>query len=102
MDMRPGKVLRKLRAGQLVTCAKLNLADPRVAEIAGMCGFDCVWLDMEHIPTAFSAIKNQIRSAKADNVDALVRVARDSYSDYIRPLEADALRMYQKPYLLSS
>ena len=35
MQMRPSRVLRKLRAGKVATCTKLNLADPRVAEIAG-------------------------------------------------------------------
>ncbi|MCK4850981.1 MAG: aldolase [Phycisphaerae bacterium] len=90
MQMRPSKVLKKLRAGQLATCAKLNLADPRSAEIAAMCGFDCIWLDMEHVPSDWSIIENQIRAAKLYNVDTLVRVARGSYSDYLRPLEADA------------
>ena len=90
MQMRPSKVLKKLRAGQLASCVKLNLADPRSAEIAAICGFDCVWVDMEHIPSDWSVIENQIRAAKAYDVDTLVRVARGSYSDYIRPLEADA------------
>ena len=89
MQMRPSKVLKKLRAGQLATCAKLNLADPRAVEIAAMCGFDCVWVGMEHIPSDWSIIENQIRAAKAYDVDTMVRVARGSYSDYIRPLEAD-------------
>jgi len=98
--MRPSKVLKKLRSGQLATSMKLNLADPRVPEIAGMCGFDCVWVDMEHIPTDWSAIENQIRSAKAYDTDILVRVARGSYSDYIRPLEADATGI-MVPHIMS-
>ena len=36
MKMRESRVLRKLRANQNVTCMKLNLLDPRVAELAGM------------------------------------------------------------------
>ena len=47
MDMRKSRVLRQMRSGKVATCVKLNLADTRAAEIAAMCGFDCVWLDME-------------------------------------------------------
>ena len=90
MQMRPSKVLQKLRAGEFATCVKLNLADPRVCDVVGRFGFDCVWLDMEHVPTDWSVIENQIRAAKVHDVDTLVRVARGPYSDYIRPLEADA------------
>jgi len=90
MKMRPSKVLSKLRKGAVANCLKLNLADPRAAEIAAMCGCDCVWLDMEHVPSDWSVIENQIRAAKVYDCDALVRVSKGSYSDYIRPLEIDA------------
>lgn len=88
--MRPSKVLEKLRNGQVVTCTKINLADSRVVEIAALCGFDCVWVDMEHVSNDWSAIENQIRAAKVYNVDTLVRVSKGCYSDYVKPLEADA------------
>ena len=90
MNIRPSKVLKKLRAGENVNCIKLNLSDAKVAELAAMCGFDCIWLDMEHVPTDYSIIENQIRAAKIHDVDTLVRVAKGCYSDYIRPFEADA------------
>ena len=38
--MRKSRVLRQMRAGKVAVCAKLNLSDPRGAEIAAMCGFD--------------------------------------------------------------
>ena len=56
MDMRKSRVLRQMRSGKVATCVKLNLADTRAAEIAAMCGFDCIWLDMEHVPSDFSFI----------------------------------------------
>lgn len=88
--MRESTVLKKLRSGQVASCVKINLSDPRAAEIAAICGFDCIWLDVEHVPGDWHTIENQIRAAKIYNVDSLVRVARGSYSDYIKPLEADA------------
>jgi 4-hydroxy-2-oxoheptanedioate aldolase len=88
--MRPSRVLAKLRAGAVASCFKLNLADARAVEIAAMAGFDCLWLDMEHVPNDWSVIERGIWAAKAHDADVLVRVARGSYSDYIRPLEMDA------------
>ena len=90
MEMRKSRVLRKLREGKVATSIKLNMMDPRVAEMAAMCGFDCLWVDMEHVPNDYSAIENIIRAAKAYDVDVLTRVAKGSYNDFIRPLEADS------------
>lgn len=90
MQMRPSRVLAKLRAGEVAGCVKLNLADPRVAEIAARCGIDCVWLDMEHVPNELRDLENQVRAAKVYDVDTVVRVPRGSYSDLIHPLEMDA------------
>jgi|HigsolmetaAR203D_1030402.scaffolds.fasta_scaffold01030_9 2,4-dihydroxyhept-2-ene-1,7-dioic acid aldolase len=89
-QMRPSRVLAKLRAGEAVFCTKINLADSRVVEIAALSGFDCVWADMEHVATDWSALEKQILAGKAYGIDTIVRVAKGSYSDYIRPLELDA------------
>ena len=88
--MRPSRVLKKLRDGDVVYSFKHNLSDPRAIDIAGMFGFDLVWLCMEHIGNDWSAIESQIYAAKSWNMDAMVRVPRGSYSDYVRPLELDA------------
>ena len=90
MNLRPSNVLKKLRSGGLASCVKLNTQDPRIAEIASLCGFDCVWTDMEHVANNYSVIENQIVAAKAHNTDCMVRVARGSYNDHVRPLELDA------------
>jgi 4-hydroxy-2-oxoheptanedioate aldolase len=85
----------------VVSCVKLNLADPRVAEIAGACRFDCIWNDLEHVPNDLEAIANQIRAAKMYDVDTVVRVPRGSYSDLIRPLEMDAAGI-MVPHVMSA
>ncbi len=89
-QMRPSRVLKKLRAGEVVYCTKTNLADIRAVQIASMSGFDCIWTCMEHTPTDWSLVERQIMAAKIHGVDTIVRTARGSYSDYIRPLEMDA------------
>lgn len=90
MHMRPSRVLRKLRSDRLVICTKINAADPRVVEIAAASEFDCVWLDNEHVPSDWLLLENMVRAAKIHDVDAMVRVSRGGYSDYVRPLEMDA------------
>lgn len=90
MKLRPSRVLALLRQGQFAATFKINLSDPRVTEIAGLSGTDAVWLCMEHVPNDWVGLENQIRAARLHNIDSLVRVAKGSYSDYVRPLEADA------------
>ncbi len=90
MKMRESRVLSKLRAGEAVSCFKLNLCDGQVAELAAMAGFDCLWIDREHLAQDWSVVTAQNWAAKAYDVDVMVRVPRGSYSDYIKPLELDA------------
>ncbi len=100
MEMRKSRVLRQMRDGKVATCVKLNLSDLRNAEIAAMCGFDCVWIDMEHIPNDYSVIENTVRTAKNYDCDVLTRVPRGCYSNLIRPLEADSTGI-MVPHLMS-
>lgn len=90
MKTRASRLLARLRRGELPTLLKINLSDPRVVEIAGLSGADGVWLCTEHVPNDWIGIENQIRAARIHDMDTIVRVGRGSYSDYIRPLEADA------------
>ena len=98
--MRKSRILRKIRDGKVATSIKLNMADPRVAEIAAMCGFDAIWIDLEHVPNDYTAIENIVRAAKNFDADVITRVSRGSYSDYIRPLEADSTGI-MVPHLMS-
>jgi 4-hydroxy-2-oxoheptanedioate aldolase len=100
MDMRKSRVLRKMREGKVATSIKLNMADARVAEMAAMCGFDCLWLDMEHVPNSLKTIESVVRTAKVYDTDVLTRVDKGSYSTFIRPLEADSTGI-MVPHLMS-
>ena len=89
IKMRPSRVLRKLRAGEVVSCFNVHF-DPQVTDIAGRTGFDCVWIDKEHMAQDWSSVQMHIWAAKSNDMDIMVRVSRGSYSDYIQPLELDA------------
>ena len=90
MNLRTSRILRELRAGKHPTCFKLNLGDPRVIELCGLSGASAVWICNEHVSNDWFNLENQIRAAKLYDVDSIVRVSKGSYSDYVKPFEADA------------
>lgn len=100
MKMRASEVLKKLRAGEIVSCFKINLSDARSSEIAAIAGFDCIWIDQEHIGQDWSMVASNVWATKAHGADLLVRVARGSYSDLVRPLELDATGI-MVPHIMS-
>ena len=59
-------------------------------ELAGLAGASAVWLCQEHVPNDWLALENQIRAARLQDLDSIVRVERGSYSDYLKPFEAGA------------
>ncbi|MEX0741535.1 MAG: aldolase/citrate lyase family protein, partial [Phycisphaeraceae bacterium] len=99
--LRPSRVLRILRSGGVAKCVKINLADACVTEIAAQAGFDCVWHDLEHVPNSMRDIEHATLAAKAHDCDMLVRVAKGSYSDMVRPLEVDAAGI-MVPHVMSA
>ena len=100
MEMRKSRVLRQMRNGKVAFSMKLNLSDPRNAELAAMCGFDCLWLDLEHVPNNISSIEEAVRAAKIYDVDVLTRTSKGRYNDLIHPLEADSTGI-MVPHLMS-
>ena len=100
MHLRKSRVLKKIREGGCAFSFKMNIVDPRVAEIAAMSGIDCIWIDMEHVPSDYTEVENVIRAAKLYDCDVLTRVAKGSYNDFIRPLEADSTGI-MIPHLMS-
>lgn len=83
-------MLRELRAGKHPTCFKMNLGDPRIIELCGLSGASSVWICNEHVANDWTNLENQIRAAKLYDVDSIVRVAKGSYSEYVKPFEVDA------------
>ncbi len=90
MKMRESRVLKKLRAGEIVSCFKVNFSDGQAADLVARHGFDCLWIDREHEAGDWGILNAQNWAAKSHDTDLMVRVPRGSYSDYIKPLEIDA------------
>ena len=100
MKMRESRILRRMKSGKVATGIKLNLSDLRNAELAAMCGFGSIWVDLEHISNDLSFIENAVRAAKNYDCDVVTRVKRGSYSDLVNPLEADSAAI-MVPHLMS-
>lgn len=100
IQMRRSRVLELLRSGKKVTCIKINLADPRACALAALSGFDCIWVDQEHVSQNWSALEAAIWATKAYHTDLLVRVPRGAYNNYIKPLELDATGI-MVPHIMS-
>lgn len=90
MKLRSSRFLHELRAGLRPTCMKLNLGDPRIIELCGLAGYSAVWVCNEHVPNDWLNLEHMIRAAKLYDMDTIVRIAKGSYSDYVKPFEADA------------
>lgn len=101
MNMRPSRVLKKLRNREVVTSFKVGFSCMRTVDIVGLAGFDCMWTCMEHTPGGWAEVERQVFAAKANDMDVMVRVGKGSYSDMIRPLEMDAAGI-MVPHLMSA
>ena len=88
--MKNSKVLAKLRAGGCANSFKINLCSGQATEMAAQFGFDCIWLDMEHIAQDYITTQAQNWAAQANGCDVMVRVPRGSYSDLVKPFEMGA------------
>lgn len=100
MTQKNSRIVEKLRKDELVICTKLNIVDMITAELAAYAGFDCIWLDMEHVPVDYREIQSAMLAAKARGAETIVRTPRGAYSNLIRPLEMDAAAI-MVPHVMS-
>ena len=68
------RLRRKLRAGEPVTGAIVNVQAPWFIDLVGISGFDFVMLDAEHGPITPENVELMIRAAEQAGMTALVRV----------------------------
>jgi 4-hydroxy-2-oxoheptanedioate aldolase len=89
--MRRSIVKAKLRRNEpaLITC--LHLTDPSIWEMAGMMGFDGIWMDMEHHGYSVETAQTLMRATRVGQTDCMVRPAKGEYMRMGRLLESGAL-----------
>lgn len=89
--MRRSRTLEKLRRNEPVLVISTSLtSSAKAVEIAGMIGFDCTWLDTEHRDFATDDLYPAFLAARLHDIDTMVRIRKQDYGDYFRPLELGA------------
>ena len=67
---------RKLAAGELVLCMGVNqMRTPNVAMIASACGFDAIYIDLEHNPTSLETAAAICVAALGIGITPIARVS---------------------------
>lgn len=88
--MKVSRVLGKLRAGEPALGVALHLTDPSVFELAGLMGFDAIWMDMEHHSYSVETAANLMRAARVGGADIVARPGKGEFMRMARMLEAGA------------
>lgn len=84
------RVREKLEADQPVIGLVSRIFSPVVVELAGLTGFDYVWIDMEHGSASFQTAENLVRAADAVALEAMIRIPDKSPASVLRALETGA------------
>ena len=86
--MKPSRIKPMLERGEPVIVPNVDrILSPRMIEILGMLGYDCVWLDMEHGHMSYERLGEMAAAARVSGMDIILRIAKGGYSNVIRPLE---------------
>ena len=89
--MRPYEFKEALHTGKPVVGYVQLIPSQALTEMAGLTGFDWVWLDIEHGSAALgSELEGLIRTAKGTDMTSIVRVTKIDYSLILRCLELGA------------
>ena len=82
---------RKLANGELVLCFGVNqLRTPNIAMIAASCGFDALYIDLEHNPTSLETAAGICVAALGLGITPIVRVSSHDPHDSTRILDCGA------------
>src|ERR1700726_4510978 len=82
---------KKLAGNELVLCMGVNqLRTPNIAMIAAACGFDAVYIDLEHNPTSLETAAAVCVAALGVGITPIARVTSHDPHDATRILDCGA------------
>jgi len=88
--MRPSRVKKRWAENQPVLATVAHFTDPQSAELIGLMGIDCLWIDLEHQPISMGDLENMTRAARVGDMDVMARPAKGEFSRMARLIEAGA------------
>ena len=68
------KLCEKMEAGQLLYGTVLTSGSPLVTEMMAQCGYDVLWMDMEHSAMGIESLLTNMMAARSGGTPAWVRV----------------------------
>jgi 2-keto-3-deoxy-L-rhamnonate aldolase RhmA len=90
-QIRENHAKRMLKNNQLVLCMGVNqLRTPNIAMIAAACGFDAVYIDLEHNPTSLETAAGVCVAALGMGITPIARVTSHDSHDATRILDSGA------------
>lgn len=91
VTLQPNRVLARLRAGRTVLVGSPTpYASPKIAEMMGLIGFDCIWIDMEHQDYSWDQAFDLCLGARASGMEPMIRIRKEGDHSVFRAFEAGA------------
>jgi 4-hydroxy-2-oxoheptanedioate aldolase len=91
LAFRPNRVLERIRAGGYVLCSSPTpYASPKITEMMGLIGIDCVWIDMEHQDYDYDQAFAMCLGARASGMEPMIRIRKEGEHAFYRAFEAGA------------
>lgn len=78
---------QKIKCREKTSGMLVNLNDVVSSRIAGLAGYDFIWIDMEHSPISMENLQNHIIAVKAGGTDVIVRVPQNDLTATKKVLE---------------
>ena len=88
--MRPSRVKKRWEQGMPVLATFAHFVDPQSAELIGLMGIDCLWIDLEHQSISTGEFANMARAARISDMDVMARPANGEFMRTARLIEAGA------------
>ena len=88
--MRSSRVKKRWAENQPVLATVAHFTDPQSAELIGLMGIDCLWIDLEHQPISMGDLENMTRAARVGDMDVMARPANGEFARMARLIEAGA------------
>jgi 4-hydroxy-2-oxoheptanedioate aldolase len=91
LALKPNRVLERIRAGRYALCGSPTpYPSPKIPEMMGLIGYDCVWIDMEHQDYSYDQAFNMCLASRAAGMEPMIRVRKEGDHSFFRVFEAGA------------
>jgi 4-hydroxy-2-oxoheptanedioate aldolase len=89
--LKPNRVLERIRTDKYVLCSSPTpYPSPKIPEMMGLIGFDCIWIDMEHQDYSYDQAFNMCLASRACGMEPMIRVRKEGDHSFFRAFEAGA------------